>query len=228
MYCNNCKYDCPEDATYCPCCGKKLKNIERPKEKVKFRHQFLIPILILVGCFEIETLSHTIDAGLYCSYLGVGWINFFICIFITDFFGAWSERLISNFSGSEYLKTFGIKKEYFEYVEKFFRKVIPVLEIIFAAVVFVRMFINGFSFRFIQVRPIGDLIRTLAWTLFYNIMAPAFEMKTFILIIGWCRILKNISKVTRPVTKKEMRDEDTESDESVEHFFNRLPIIALN
>ena len=53
-------------------------------------------------------------------------------------------------------------------------------------------------------------------------------MKTFILIIGWCRILKNISKVTRPVTKKEMRDEDTESDESVEHFFNRLPIIALN
>lgn len=102
------------------------------------------------------------------------------------------------------------------------------LEIIFAAVVFVRMFINGFSFRFIQVRPIGDLIRTLAWTLFYNIMAPAFEMKTFILIIGWCRILKNISKVTRPVTKKEMGDEDTESDESVEHFFNRLPIIALN
>ena len=92
------------------------------------------------------------------------------------------------------LKHLELKRNIFEYVEKFFRKVIPVLEIIFAAVVFVRMFINGFSFRFIQVRPIGDLIRTLAWTLFYNIMAPAFEMKTFILIIGWCRILKNISK----------------------------------
>lgn len=223
MYCGNCNLNYSENVNYCPKCGGKLEYPVKTKEKVKFRHQFLIPILTVVGCFEIDALSHMIDAGVYCSYLGIGWTDFFVYFFIGTFFGAWSERLIMNFSGSEHLITFGIKKKYFEKLEEILKLLIPILEVIFIFCIVIKVFINGVSFSYVQLRPVGELIRTLAWALFSNFFEPAFEMKSFIIVIAWCHILKNISKVIRPVTKKELQDEDEKISDSEEKFINQFP-----
>lgn len=223
MYCGNCNLNYPENVNYCPKCGRKLEYPVRPKEKVKFRHQFLIPILFVIGGLEIDAISRTIDAGEYCAFLGIGWLDFFIYIFVTEFFSAWSGRLIVNFSGSEYLITFGIKKKYFEKLEEILKMLIPILEVIFIFCIVIKVFINGVSFSCVQLRPFGELIRTLAWALFINFFEPAFEMKSFVIVIAWCRILKNISKVIRPVTKKELQDEDEKISDSEEKFIDQFP-----
>lgn len=209
-YCKRCKKSFEENDEYCSNCGAKLidsedgkYDSERVRKKVKFSHQFLIPKLMVIGIFRLSFVSDAIDQGAMLVLTGEGWIDLITWVCLTILFSAWFTQNMVNYSGSEYLITFGIEKETLGKIEnilKIIEKIYPLI----VGMIYAIFFIKRSSLDEIFNVFLSFELFPIFWEIFTYIVLTLYDVKKFILILYVIDSLRNIASVYRVITKKDL------------------------
>jgi hypothetical protein len=218
-YCKICEKTFEENAKYCPNCGAGLVNDEdekyteyttdrrydsrRPKEKVRFSHQLLIPKLMAIGIFRLFCVSSAIDSGVMSVLTGEGWIDLIIWGFVTIFFSAWFTRNIVNYSGSDYLITFGIKKETLGKIENTL-KITEKICLLIVGIIYGIFFIKRFSLNVIFSAFVSFELFSIFLAIVTPIVLAVADVEGLILIVIIIDSLRDITSVYRTITKKDL------------------------
>lgn len=209
-YCKKCNKYFSEDASFCPECGDKLiemgneeQEIEEktnnsmyqtlPKEKITLSRQFLIIKLIIIGLIEIYMLINFFDVGITSWLFMDTWeplVGYLISMVLFDL---WFRYNLINYAGNQYLCTFGISREIFKKAELVLKIVEKIVGIIVAII-----------FCICYLKQSGDTGLISLYTILYAIL----ESKRWLVFAEIVRLIRQLTMVYRPVSQKELSDND--------------------